>query len=133
MNSASEQRPVRIGILGCATIAEAFARDLRGSHLAQVVAVASRDHARAEDFAGRHGIERHLGSYEALIDDPHVDVVYLPLPNSLHMHWCLKAFARVIRTQDFAAIDRAASASLDIAATLEAIAKSARQGREVDL
>ena len=59
--------------------------------MVRVVAVASRDIGKARAFATSHGIARHFGSYEALLDDPQVDVVYVPLPNSLHASWCIRA------------------------------------------
>jgi predicted dehydrogenase len=56
-----------------------------------VVAVASRDAARAEAYAREHRIERAHGSYEALLEDPEVDAVYVSLPNSLHVPWSIRA------------------------------------------
>jgi predicted dehydrogenase len=53
--------------------------------------VGSRDLARAQAYAGEHGIARAHGSYEALLADPEVDAVYIPLPNSLHVPWSIKA------------------------------------------
>jgi predicted dehydrogenase len=53
--------------------------------------VAARDPSRAAAFAARHGIPRSAGSYEAVIDDPDIDAVYIPLPNSLHGRWTLAA------------------------------------------
>ena len=84
---------LRIGILGCANIARAFARDVAASPAVQVVAVASRRQATADAFARDHAIPRALGSYQALLDDPAVDAIYLPLPNSLHADWAIAAAA----------------------------------------
>ncbi|MEF7612476.1 Gfo/Idh/MocA family oxidoreductase [Aquincola sp. MAHUQ-54] len=83
--------PIRIGILGCANIARQFTRDVAPSPAARIVAVASRNAETAAAFAAAQGIGRHHGSYEALLADPEVDVVYLPLPNSLHAEWAIKA------------------------------------------
>jgi predicted dehydrogenase len=83
--------PLRIGILGCANIARQFARDLQPSTRVRVVAVASRDAATAAAFAATHGIPHHHGSYEALLADAGVDAIYIPLPNSLHAAWAVKA------------------------------------------
>ncbi len=58
-----------------------------------VVAIASRDAARAEAAAAELGIPRAHGSYEALLADPEVDAIYNPLPNHLHVDWTLKAAA----------------------------------------
>jgi xylose dehydrogenase (NAD/NADP) len=57
----------------------------------QFVAVGSRDAGRAEAFAREKGIARAHGSYEALLADPEVDVIYNPLPNSLHVEWSIRA------------------------------------------
>jgi len=58
---------------------------------ADVVAVASRDAGRAERYAAAHGIPRAHGSYEALLADPDVEIVYVSLPNSLHLPWAIRA------------------------------------------
>ncbi|WP_182346094.1 Gfo/Idh/MocA family protein [Tomitella gaofuii] len=85
--------PLRIGILGVARITgEAVVLPARalGHRLA---AVASRDRARAEFFAELCGVERVHATYEDVLADPAVDVVYLPLPPALHAHWVLAALA----------------------------------------
>src|SRR5689334_2511903 len=81
----------RFGILGVARIARGFAEGLRGSSLVEVVAVASRQSSRAESFAGEFGLRRAYGNYQALIDDPEVDAIYVALPNSLHAEWSMAA------------------------------------------
>jgi predicted dehydrogenase len=87
----STPSPLRIGILGCANIARQFARDVAPSRMARIVAVASRNAQTAAEFAAAHAIGRHHGSYEALLSDPELDAVYIPLPNSLHAEWAIKA------------------------------------------
>lgn len=57
----------------------------------RVVAIASRDAARAREVADSLGIEKAYGSYEALLADPAIDVIYNPLPNHLHTPWTIKA------------------------------------------
>jgi predicted dehydrogenase len=57
----------------------------------EIVAVASRDPAQARDVADRFGIARVHASYEALLADPDIEVVYLPLPNHLHLQWTIAA------------------------------------------
>jgi predicted dehydrogenase len=56
-------------------------------------AVAGRDAARAERWAREHGVRRAIGGYQNLIEDPGVDALYLPLPNSLHAEWTQRALA----------------------------------------
>ncbi len=82
---------LRLGILGCANIARQFARDVAPSRAVQLQAVASRDAAKAAAFAAEFGIARHHGSYDDLLADAEVDAIYLPLPNSLHAEWAIKA------------------------------------------
>ena len=89
-----EQRPtnpLRLGILGCANIARQFARDVAPSRLVRIAAVASRDAAKAAAFAAEFGIARTHGSYDALLADGELDAVYIPLPNSLHAQWAVRA------------------------------------------
>jgi predicted dehydrogenase len=57
----------------------------------ELVAIASRDGARARSVAASFGIPRAYGSYEELLADPEVDVVYNPSPNHLHVPWSIKA------------------------------------------
>lgn len=84
-------RPVRWGILGAARIAAAIAKGIRATPGAELAAVASRDLARAQAFATEHGAARALGSYEALLADPAIDAVYIPVPTALHARWALAA------------------------------------------
>ena len=83
--------PLRIGILGCANIAKQFARDVAPSPAVHLAAVASRRPETAAAFASAHHIGRHVGSYEALLADAELDAIYIPLPNSLHAEWAIKA------------------------------------------
>ena len=83
---------LRIGVLGAARIAPAaIIKPARNSREAEVVAVAARDRARADAFAGKHGIPRVHGSYDELLADPDIDAVYNPLPNGLHAQWTIAA------------------------------------------
>jgi xylose dehydrogenase (NAD/NADP) len=82
---------VRWGVLSTARINRLVLAGARASDRAEVVAVASRDRERAETYASEHGIDRAHGSYEALLEDPGVDAVYVPLPNALHVEWTVRA------------------------------------------
>lgn len=82
---------LRWGILGTANIAQAaFLPGLRAAG-GQAAAVAGRDADRTRAYAQQHGIERAVAGYEALLDDPSIDAVYVPLPNSLHQSWVIRA------------------------------------------
>jgi predicted dehydrogenase len=78
---------LRWGLLSTANINRALLDSGHGG----IVAVASRSAGRAEAYAREHGIERAHGSYEALLADPEVDVIYNPLPNSMHVAWSIRA------------------------------------------
>jgi predicted dehydrogenase len=86
--------PLRIGILGCASIARQFARDVRPSSLVRIDAVASRDAAKAQAFAAEFGVPRVNASYDALLDDDGLDAIYIPLPNTMHAQWAERAARR---------------------------------------
>jgi predicted dehydrogenase len=64
---------------------------MQKGRLCEVVAIASRDPSAAEAAAGRLGLRKAHGTYEALIADPEVEAVYIPLPNHLHVPWSIKA------------------------------------------
>jgi predicted dehydrogenase len=78
--------PVRFGVIGTARIAmEKVVPAMQKSAHCRIVAIASRDLARAEAAAKALGIPRAHGSYEALLQDPEIEAVYNPLPNHLHV------------------------------------------------
>jgi predicted dehydrogenase len=85
---------LRIGALGAARITPgALIRPARRMPEVTVAAVAARDPERARRFAAKHRIRRVHDSYQDLIDDPGIDAIYNPLPNSLHAQWTLRAIA----------------------------------------
>ncbi|HEY6797822.1 MAG TPA: Gfo/Idh/MocA family oxidoreductase [Kineosporiaceae bacterium] len=85
--------PVRWGVLSTAGIVRKVLAGARRSDDVEVVAVASRDGARAAACAAEHGIPRWHAGYQALLADPDVEAVYLPLPNALHHEWTVAALA----------------------------------------
>ena len=91
-----EQRiePVSWGVLGVANIAvKKVIPAMQRSALSPVRAIASRAFDRAEQAAIELGIDYAYGSYEALLADPEVEAVYIPLPNHLHLEWANAAAA----------------------------------------
>ncbi len=87
-----DDRPVRWGILATGKIAGAFATNLALVPDAELAAVASRRLESAQAFAAEHGAARAYGSYEQLVADPDVDVVYVATPHALHKTNVLMAF-----------------------------------------
>ncbi len=84
--------PLRWGILGCARIARrGLIPGIRASRSGSVAAIASRDGTTAHAWASEFGIPRAHGSPRALVEDPAIDAVYVPLPNELHLPWVLAA------------------------------------------
>jgi D-xylose 1-dehydrogenase (NADP+, D-xylono-1,5-lactone-forming) len=79
------------GIISTARINRKVIPGAQESPRVELIAVASRDQARAEDYAREWGIERAYGSYEALLEDADVDAVYISLPNTLHCEWSIRA------------------------------------------
>ena len=87
------RKPLRIGILGAAGIAPraiVFPAHATGH---QLFAVGARDKSRAEEFAKQYQIKKAYGSYQQVIDDPDVDVIYNALHNGAHAPWNIKALA----------------------------------------
>jgi len=84
-------QPLRIGVLGAARIAERAVVQPAHTLGHEIVAVAARDLGRAKAYAAGHGIARAYGSYDELLADPDVEVVYNPSPNSEHVRWTLAA------------------------------------------
>ena len=83
---------LRWGVLGAAKIAvEKVVPAMQRGHWSAVTAIASRDRAKADAAAAKLGIATAYGSYDALLADPAVDAVYIPLPNHLHVPWTIRA------------------------------------------
>ena len=79
------------GLLSTARINRALITPLRASKRNHLLAVASRTQESADRYAREWKIPRALGSYEALLADPEIDVIYNSLPNHLHAEWTIKA------------------------------------------
>jgi xylose dehydrogenase (NAD/NADP) len=82
---------LRWGLLGTARINRSVIPPLRASRRNRLDAVASRTPERAEAYAREWGIDRVFGSYDAMLADPAIDVVYIAVPNGLHAMWTVRA------------------------------------------
>jgi predicted dehydrogenase len=88
----SAPRKVRWGVLGAANIAvKKVIPGMLGGELCDIAAIASRDLAKAQQAARDLGIPKAYGSYEELLADPQIEVIYNPLPNHLHVPWSIRA------------------------------------------
>jgi len=84
--------PIRWGVLGVSNIAvNRVIPAIQRSSNGRLVAIASRSAERARDAAGRLNISAAYGAYQALLDDPSIQAVYIPLPNTLHREWTIRA------------------------------------------
>ena len=81
---------VFVGLLSTARIKERIIPCIRDSAGAKVVAVASRNQQNADNYANVWNIPRANGSYNQLLADPDLDVIYIPLPNSIHVEWSVR-------------------------------------------
>jgi D-xylose 1-dehydrogenase (NADP+, D-xylono-1,5-lactone-forming) len=80
--------------LGIISTADINRKVIPGAHVSKkvdLVAVASRNRRRAEAYAREWNIERAYGGYEALLEDPDLDAVYISLPNTMHVEWSINA------------------------------------------
>jgi predicted dehydrogenase len=81
----------RWGVLGGASIARSRFLPALAEAGGEAVVVGARDGARAAEFAAAHGVGRGVAGYEAVLADPDVQAVYVPLPNPLHAEWTIAA------------------------------------------
>lgn len=95
---------IRVGIMGAGRIAITMAKTLNGMENARAYAVASRSREKAEEFAKENGIAKAYGSYEEMLADENVDLVYVATPHSHHYiccKMCLEAGKNVLCEKSF--------------------------------
>src|SRR6478736_9074290 len=95
---------IRWGILGTGAIAGSFATGLQSLGDARLAAVGSRSAEKAAEFAGRFGNPRTHASYEALANDPEIDIIYIATPHPMHypaVKLCLEAGKAVLCEKPF--------------------------------
>jgi predicted dehydrogenase len=116
---------LRIGVLGAARIVEkALVVPARAVPEVEVTAIAARDPQRAREQARRLGIPKAHNSYMALLADRDIDAVYVPLPNSLHSTWSLRAMAagkHVLCEKPIASNESEARTLADVAAKTDRV------------
>ena len=89
---ASMSKKIRWGVLSTAAIGlKKVIPAMQQGQLTTIAAIASRDLSKAKEAAAAHSIPKAYGSYEELLADPDIDVIYNPLPNHLHVPWTIKA------------------------------------------
>jgi predicted dehydrogenase len=111
---AGTGRRLRWGILGTGKIAAIMAEAIGVSEAGELVAVGSRDRDRALALAERFAARHAPGSYEEVIDDPTVDLVYVALPHSLHVEWAIRAAeaGKAVLCEKPLAVDAAGAAAI---------------------
>ncbi len=124
---------VRIGILGASSFAPTtMINPAKGNKDVVVAAVASRDQPSADEFAAKYGIAKAYGSYEALIDDPDLDAIYVLVPTSMHGKWTKLALAagrHVLVEKPFTANAAEAQEIADLSAKSDRVVMEAIQFR----
>lgn len=109
---------MKIGILGAGRIAGTMAATIREMDQAKNYAVAARDHERAEAFAKEYGVEKAYGSYEEMVKDPQVELVYVATPHSHHyehIKLCLEHGKHVLCEKSFTVNEKQAREVLAMA------------------
>jgi dihydrodiol dehydrogenase / D-xylose 1-dehydrogenase (NADP) len=97
-------KKIKWGIIGAGGIANKFVESLKSIEDAELTAVSSRDAGRAAGYAGKYGAKRYYGSYEELVKDPDIDIIYVATPHSAHLDctmMCLKAGKSVLCEKPF--------------------------------
>lgn len=109
---------IRWGLIGLGSIARRFSNGLRLEPSAEIYAVASRSQSKADAFGAEYGATRRYGSYEALANDPAVDVAYIGTPHTHHLSqtiMCLEAGKHVLCEKPFAVNAAEAKRMIDCA------------------
>lgn len=109
---------MRVGILGAGGIAKKMAKTIAPLAEVENYAIAARDYDRAEAFAKTYGFEKAYGSYEDMLNDEKVDLVYIAVPHSHHHKWtieALKAGRNVLCEKSFAANTKQAEEMIALA------------------
>ena len=95
---------MKMAIMGAGAIANKMAATITKMEKVEAYAIAARDKERAEIFAGQYGFARAYGSYEEMLEDPQVDLVYIATPHSHHykcVKMCLEADKNVLCEKSF--------------------------------
>ena len=95
---------MKMAIMGAGAIANKMAATITKMEKVEAYAIAARDKERAEVFAGQYGFARAYGSYEEMLEDPQVDLVYIATPHSHHykcVKMCLEAGKNVLCEKSF--------------------------------
>ena len=90
-NNMNNNRKIKWGIIGLGNIAHQFAKDLMLVDNADLVAVASRNDEKSQEFAKQYTCPKAYSSYEAIINDPEIDILYIATPHSSHATLTIKA------------------------------------------
>lgn len=88
---SNDLHTVRWGVMGTARIATRVTNAIHAVEGAEATAIASRSAERAAAWAAEHNVQRSYGEYQALLDDPELDAIYIPLPPSMHHEWTIRA------------------------------------------
>lgn len=108
---------IKWGILGCARIAkQCIIPAFNGSCFSELHGIASRDQEKAEIWKKEFSFTKTYFSYQDLLDDPQIDAIYIPLPNSMHCEWVIaaaKAGKHILCEKPFAPSSKEAKAMLD--------------------
>lgn len=88
---SEQNRPLKWGILGTARIAQKVRRAIGLDAGSECVGIASRSEEKAREWGAAQNVPRCHGSYEALLDDPEIEAIYIPLPPALHHEWTIRA------------------------------------------